>query len=128
MKKYLHLKMLLLLSLLLFEQLSNHRNIFMRSLISSSIICLVDDLLQKTMIRSSQPEVFFDKDVLKIYIKFTGKHSCRSIISIKLTSALVFSCKFAAYFQNTFTKNTSGGCFCMTDQSTPHTSSCYLHY
>ena len=25
------------------------------------------------------------------------------------TSAWVFSCKFAAYFQNTFPKNTSGG-------------------
>ena len=36
--------------------------------------------------RSSRPELFLRKGVLKIYSKFTG----------------VFSCKFAAYFQNTF--------------------------
>ena len=37
------------------------------------------------------------KSVLKICSKFIGKHPCRSVIS-----AWVFSCKFAAYFQNTF--------------------------
>ena len=41
----------------------------------------------------------------KIYSKFTGEHPCRSAISIKfLTSARAFSCKFAAYFQNTFSQ------------------------
>ena len=45
--------------------------------------------------------------VLKICSKFTGEHPCRSAISINqlyrnCTSARVFSCKFAAYFQNTF--------------------------
>ena len=58
--------------------------------------------------RSSHPEVFFRKGVLKICSKFTGEHPCRSAISIKLlwncTSAWVFSCKFASYFQNTFSK------------------------
>ena len=60
--------------------------------------------------RSSHPEVFLRKSVLKIYSKSTGEHPCRSVISIKFlkqlywnhTSAWVFSCKFAAYFQNTF--------------------------
>ena len=57
--------------------------------------------------RSSRPEVFFRKGVLKICSKFTGEHACRSVISIKLFITLqhrssVFSCKFAAYFQNTF--------------------------
>ena len=49
------------------------------------------------------------KDVRKLCSKFTGDHSCGSAISIKLesnfvedTSAWVFSCKFAAYFQSTF--------------------------
>ena len=51
--------------------------------------------------RSNQPEVFLGKDVLKICSKFTGKHPCRSVISIKLLWAWMF-CKFAAYFQNTF--------------------------
>ena len=46
--------------------------------------------------RSSRPEVFLRKGVLKICHKFTGEHPCRS--------AWVFSCKFAAYFQNTFSQ------------------------
>ena len=33
---------------------------------------------------SSPPEVFLGKGVLKICIKFTGEHSCQSVISIKL--------------------------------------------
>ena len=81
--------------------------------------------------RSSHPEVFLRKEVLKICIKFTGEHPCQSAVSINLqsnfieialwhgcspvnllhifrtlfhwnrNSAWVFSCKFAAYFQNT---------------------------
>ena len=56
-------------------------------------------------IRTSCPEVFLGKAVLKICSKFTGEHPCRSVIWIKLparTSAWMFSCKFAAYFQNIF--------------------------
>ena len=44
--------------------------------------------------RSSPPEVFLGKGVLKICSKFTGEHPCRSMIS----------CKFARYFQNTFSQ------------------------
>ena len=33
---------------------------------------------------SSHPEVFLEKEVLKICRKFTGEHLCRSVISIKL--------------------------------------------
>ena len=46
------------------------------------------------LLRSTPPEVFLGKDVLKICSKFTGDHSCRSMISIKLL------CKFK--FQNCF--------------------------
>ena len=61
----------------------------------------------KASSRSSRPEVFCWKGVLKISSKFTGEHPRRSAISIKQlywnrTSAWMFSCKFAAYFQNTF--------------------------
>ena len=35
-------------------------------------------------VRSSRPEVFLRKVVLKICSKFTGKYPCRSVISIKL--------------------------------------------
>ena len=50
-----------------------------------------------------QPEVLLRKRVLKLCSKFTGEHPCRSPSSIKLLCmAWLFSCKFAAYFQNTF--------------------------
>ena len=39
--------------------------------------------------RSSRPEVFLGKGVLKICSKFTGEHPCRSAISIKLQSNFV---------------------------------------
>ena len=60
---------------------------------------------------SSPPEVFLRTGVPKICSKFTGEHPCRSVISIELlalllywnyTSPWVSSCKFDAYFQNTF--------------------------
>ena len=35
-------------------------------------------------VRNSHPNVFLRKGVLKIYIKFTGEHPCRIVISIKL--------------------------------------------
>ena len=66
--------------------------------------------------RSSRPEVFLRNDVLKLCSKFTGERPCRSAISIKLlwnrTSAWVFSCKFAAYFQkHLFLRTPLDGCF-----------------
>ena len=39
--------------------------------------------------RSSPPEVFLVKGVLKICSKFTGEYSCRSVISIKLQSNFI---------------------------------------
>ena len=62
---------------------------------------------QLGLFRSSPPEVFLRKGVLKICSKFTGEHPCRSVISIKFQSnfikiALRFSCKIAACFQKTF--------------------------
>ena len=58
-------------------------------------------------IQQKQPSrVFLGKVVLKICSKFTRKHQCQSASLINRTSAWVFH-KFAAYFQNTFFKNTS---------------------
>ena len=37
-------------------------------------------------LRSSHPQVFLGKGVLKICSKFTGEHLCRNVISIKLRS------------------------------------------
>ena len=57
---------------------------------------------------------------MKICSKFTGEYPCRSVISITLlcnlfnhTSAWVFSCKFAAYFQNLFLISSVESCFCL---------------
>ena len=51
-----------------------------------------------TTYRSSHPEVFYEKCVLKICSKCTREHPCRS---------MVFSCKFTACFLNAFPRNTS---------------------
>ena len=57
---------------------------------SSETMCLRDQSLaqflsiffQATYFRSSHPEVFLGKGVLKIYSKFSGEHSYQSAISI----------------------------------------------
>ena len=67
-------------------------------------------------LRSSQPELFLGKVALKTCNKFTGKHPCQSVNSIKLL------CNFIAFtlrhgcsslnllriFRTPFPKNTSG--------------------
>ena len=66
--------------------------------------------------RSSHPEVFLEKGVLKIRSKFTGEHTCRCVIPAR------FLCKFIEFsfwhghspvnlqhiFRTPFPKNTSG--------------------
>ena len=64
--------------------------------------------------RSSRPEVFCKKSVLKNFAKFTGKHLCQRLFLIKLqalaynpikTESLLqafFSCEFCEIFQNNF--------------------------
>ena len=69
--------------------------------------------------RSSPPEVFLGKNVLKIWSIFTGEHPCGSVILINLQSNLieitlrhVFSPVNLLHFSRTyFPKNTSGGLF-----------------
>ena len=46
-------------------------------------------IIVKRIHRSSHPEVFLVKVVLKICSKFTGEHPCRSVISIKLQSNFI---------------------------------------
>ena len=63
-----------------------------------------------TPYRSSRSDVFLGKGILKICSKFTRKHQCRSVISIRLQSnfseiTLQHDCSpvnLPAYFQNTF--------------------------
>ena len=66
--------------------------------------------------RSSHPEVFLEKVVLKICSKFTGEHPCRSVISIKLLCNFVeitvrHECSpvnLLYIFRTPFLQNTSG--------------------
>ena len=68
------------------------------------------------MFKSSPPEVFPRKGVLKIRSKFTREHPCRSAISIKLLCNLIeitlrHGCSLINLlhiFRTTFPKNTSG--------------------
>ena len=61
-------------------------------------------------VKSSHPEVFLEKAVLKISSKFTGEQSCRSVVSINLLCnfigiALQHRCSLVNLlhiFQNTF--------------------------
>ena len=67
--------------------------------------------------RSSFPEVFLEKGILKICSKFTGEHPCRIAISIKLQSnfieiALWYGCSsvnLLHIFRKSSPENTSGG-------------------
>ena len=58
------------------------------------------------MFRSSHPEVFLEKGVLKICSKFTGEHLCRSVISITLRHRCS-PVNLLHNFRTTFTKSTS---------------------
>ena len=66
--------------------------------------------------RSSHPELFLGKGVLKICSKFKGEHPCRSAISIKLQSnfteiTLRYGCSpvnLRHIFRTPFLKSTSG--------------------
>ena len=42
----------------------------------------------RRILRSSHPELFRRKGILKMYNKFTGEHPCQSVISIKLLKQL----------------------------------------
>ena len=68
-----------------------------------------------TYSKSSHPKVLLVKDVLKICSKFTGKHQCRSAISIKLQGKFIeitlwHGCSpvnLLQIFRTLFSKNTS---------------------
>ena len=58
--------------------------------------------------KSSRPEVFCKKGVLRTSVKFTGKHLCQSLCFIKVaeTLAQVFSFEFCEISKNTFSYRT----------------------
>ena len=71
---------------------------------------------RSSLYKTSHPEVFWRKGVLKICSKFTGKHPCRSMISIKLQSDFIeitlrrgcSPVNLLHIFRIPFPKNTSG--------------------
>ena len=66
--------------------------------------------------RSTRPELFLEKGVLKICSKFIGEHPCRSMISIKLLCNFIeitlwHGCSPVSLlhiFRTPFSRNTSG--------------------
>ena len=71
-------------------------------------------------LRSSHPEVFWGKGVLKICNKFIGEHPCRSLISIKLRNKSLFGTGIRQYicciiWEHLFLD----GCFCFLDKCVP---------
>ena len=72
-----------------------------------------------TNFRSSPPEVFLGKGVLKIFSKFAREHPCQSVISIKLQSNFIeitlrhwcSPVNLLHILRTPFPKNTSGGLF-----------------
>ena len=69
-------------------------------------LTVTNSLLHGQLFRSSHPEVFLGKDILKICRKFADKTHAEVRFKKKFQSNLItlrheFS-KFAAYFQNTF--------------------------
>ena len=61
--------------------------------------------------RSSRPEVFYKKRVLRNFAKFTEKYLCQSLFfdkvaGLALTLAQVFSCEFSEISKNTLSCRT----------------------
>ena len=80
---------------------------------------LVEIVVVQCNASSRPPEVFLRKDIPKIYSKFTGKHPCRSVISIKLLCNFIeitfrHGCSpvnLLYIFGTSFRKSTSRGMF-----------------
>ena len=71
--------------------------------------CFPRNFLKKILFRSSYPDVFLGKRVLKICSKFTGENPCRSVISIKLHKGSPVNLLHIS--RNLFLGTTLGGCF-----------------
>ena len=77
-----------------------------------------------THIRSSRPELYCKKRVLRNFAKFTGKHLCKSIffntVAVLKPATLFkkrlwhrcFPVNFTKFLRTPFLQNTTGGSFC----------------
>ena len=70
--------------------------------------------------KSSPPEVFLRRGVLKIWSKFTGEHPCQSVILMKLQSSFIeitlrhecFPVNLLNISGHPFIRTSQEGCFC----------------
>ena len=81
--------MFLLLTLISFlskktKQKNDSKNTLWHFVVKRKFIARLLDNLKHAKGRSSRPEVFYKKGVLKNFAKFTGKHLCQSLFLIKL--------------------------------------------
>ena len=79
--------------------------------------------MRDAILRSSCPEVFYKKGVLRSFAKFTGKHLCQRLFLMKLQTwpatllkkglwRKCFPVNFARFLSTPFLQNSPGGCFC----------------
>ena len=59
-------------------------NLILQNLLKTLLL-----IFGSSMTRSSRPEVFCEKGVLRNFSKFTGKHLCQSLFFNKVAGALV---------------------------------------
>ena len=83
---------------------------------------------KKLTFRSSLPEVFYKKGVLKKLAKFTGKHLSQGLLFNKVAGLrlatllkmrlwdMCFPVNFANFLRTLFLKNTSRDCFCTLNE------------
>ena len=84
----------------------NHKRMFIKNIWRNLWIIGLEIHLLNQRYRSSPPKVFLRKGVLKICSKFTGEHSCRSVISVKGENTFSFR-SFLDSCHWSFSKNIS---------------------
>ena len=78
-------------------------------------IGFIEYMQVRVRLRSSRPELFLEKSVLKICSKFTGEHPCRSAISIIIEVALRHGCSLVnlkIFSEHLFLGTPLDGYFC----------------
>ena len=94
-------------------------------ILSWFFVVLIDLFILRYYIRlrSSCPEVFCKKGVLRNFVKLTGKHLCQSlffnkVVALRPATLLKkrlwhrhFPTNFAKFLRTPFLQNTPGGCF-----------------
>ena len=84
---------------------------FSHLLFTKIIVCFLR-IIKSSKFQKQPPEVFYEKGVLKNFVKYTRKHLCLGLFFNKASGlqkkeflAQAFSCEFYENFKNTFFKN-----------------------